>query len=394
MSKLNVCGVICEYNPFHIGHEYQLAEAKKQTSADYMIVVMSGNFVQRGEPSVFDKWARAEMALKSGADMVLELPAVYATASAQYFATGAVDVLAKTGVVSTLSFGSESFSGKEGAAELQKFVNQTISGPSVDKELLNKGSSFALASRNSLVTMPNDVLATEYLRALHRLGVKMNVMPIKRIGSGHTGEKSALFIRKLLSEGDIQRAKELMPQEAADIMQREIDMGKGPVFLKDFNKIILADLRRLGTEGLKDNPFVSEGLEYKIYKAVCECHDFEGVVRECTSRRYTASRIRRVALASSLGILRKNLHEATPYIRVLGMRRDCGELMAEMKAKAQVPIITSKAKFMKQTDCDVTYLAKEFLKIENNASDLYSLAFSDESSRIGATEMTHPLVFA
>ena len=96
MSQLNVCGVICEYNPFHIGHEYQLAEAKKQTSADYMIAVMSGNFVQRGEPAAFDKWARAEMALRSGADMVLELPAVYALSSAEYFATGAVDILNKT----------------------------------------------------------------------------------------------------------------------------------------------------------------------------------------------------------------------------------------------------------------------------------------------------------
>ena len=392
MSKLNVCGIICEYNPFHIGHEYQLIEAKKQTSADYMIVVMSGNFVQRGEPAVFDKWARTEMALRSGADMVLELPAVYATASAQYFATGAVDVLSKTGIVSTLSFGSESFSGEEGACELQKFVNETLSGPAVDKESLEKGSSFASASRNSLVNMPNDILATEYLRALHSLGAEMKVMPIKRIGSGHTGEKSAMFIRKLLSEGETKKAKELMPQNDADIMQREINMGKGPVFLKEFDKIILADLRRLGTDGLKNSPFVSEGLEYKIYKAACEHGTLEEVISECTSKRYTSSRIRRIILASSLGISRENLCQPIPYIRLLGMRRNCGELMEELKSCARVPVITSKAKFVKQTD-SYDDLAKEFLKIENNAADLYSLAFSGENSRIGATEMTHPLVF-
>lgn len=393
MSKLNVCGVICEYNPFHIGHKYQLAEAKKQTSADYMIVVMSGNFVQRGEPAVFDKWARAEMALKSGADMVLELPAVYATASAQYFATGAVDVLAKTGVVSTLSFGSESFSGDEGAKELQRFVNETLSGPKVDKDLLKKGSSFAFAGRNSLVTMPNDVLATEYLRALNNLGADIKVMPIKRIGSGHTGEKSAMFIRKLLFEGDVRRAAELMPQEAAYIMQREIDMGKGPVFLKEFDKIILADLRRLGTDGLKNSPFVSEGLEYKIYKAACEHGTLEEVISECTSKRYTSSRIRRIILSSSLGIARENLCKQVPYIRLLGMRRDCGELMEKLKSCARVPVITSKAKFIKQTDSCDDDLAREFLKIENNAADLYSLAFFGANSRLGATEMTHPLVF-
>jgi len=393
MSQLNVCGVICEYNPFHIGHEYQLAEAKKQTSADYMIAVMSGNFVQRGEPAAFDKWARAEMALRSGADMVLELPSVYALSSAEYFATGAVDILYKTGIVTHISFGSESFEGETGAIELQKIADETINGPCVDKESLEKGCSFASASRNSAITMPNDILATEYLRALRRLGAEMKVVPVKRIGSGHTGEKSAMFIRKLLAEGDIPKAQELMPPEAANIMQREIENGKGPVLLKDFDKIILADLRRLGTEGLAERPFVSEGLEYKIYKSACQCSTFEEVVSECTSKRYTSSRIRRIALASTLGILRKNLRETAPYIRVLGMRRDCGELMDKLQTKACVPVITSKAKFIKQTEFDITDSAKEFLKIENNAADLYSLAFSDAAGRMGTTEMTHPLVF-
>ena len=201
-----------------------------------------------------------------------------------------------------------------------------------------------------------------------------------------------MFIRKLLSEGETKKAKELMPQKAADIMQREINMGKGPVFLKEFDKIILADLRRLGTDGLKNSPFVSEGLEYKIYKAACEHGTLEEVISECTSKRYTSSRIRRIILASSLGILRENLCQPIPYIRLLGMRRNCGELMEELKSCARVPVITSKAKFVKQTD-SYDDLAKEFLKIENNAADLYSLAFSGENSRIGATEMTHPLVF-
>ncbi|MBE7058578.1 MAG: nucleotidyltransferase family protein [Ruminococcaceae bacterium] len=393
MSELNVCGIICEYNPFHIGHEYQLAEAKKQTSADYMIVVMSGNFVQRGEPAVFDKWARAEMALKCGADMVLELPSVYALSSAEYFAAGAVDILNKTGVVTHISFGSESFEGEEGAIRLQKIADETINGPCVDKESLEKGCSFASASRNSAITMPNDILATEYLRALRRLGAEMKVVPVKRIGSGHTGEKSAMFIRKLLCEGEVNRATELMPQEAAEIIQREIDMGKGPVFLNEFDKIILADLRRLGTDGLKNSPFVSEGLEYKIYKAACENGTVEGVIRECTSKRYTSSRIRRIILSSSLGIARENLCKKVPYIRLLGMRRDCGALMEKLKSCARVPVITSKAKFIKQTDSYDGDLAKEFLKIENNAADLYSLAFSGANSRLGATEMTHPLVF-
>ena len=182
MKKPKICGIICEYNPFHSGHKYHIDKARKISGADFVIAVMSGNFVQRGEPAIFDKWARTEMALKCGADMVLELPTAYALSSAEYFASGAVDILQKTGIVTHISFGSESFWDNAGVRKLSKIAELTLLGPSVDRKSLDKGASFAAASRNSVVTMPNDILATEYLRAMRRLDAKMEVVPVKRVG--------------------------------------------------------------------------------------------------------------------------------------------------------------------------------------------------------------------
>lgn len=416
MNNTKICGIICEYNPFHNGHMYQIEEARRLSDADYVVAVMSGDFVQRGEPAIIDKWSRTEMALRCGVDMVLELPTVFALSSAEYFATGAIDVLRKTGIVTHISFGSENFEGPDGAIALRKIAAETKNGPIVNSEMLKNGASFAAASRNSVVSLPNDVLATEYLRAMARLDANMEVVPIKRVGYGHLGEGSAMFIRSLLSNGDMAGVEKYMPAAAFDVLQKEIGEGRGPVNANAFNDIILADLRRLGVDGLRDKPFVSEGLEYKIYTAACESSNYEELVSRCTSKRYTSSRIRRVAFASMLGIMRKTMSEPVPYIRVLGMRRNCGALMDLLSSKSEVPVVTSKAKFLRGVNTagtalenkpqnlivggicvnDLCYDAKtavDFLKIENTAADLYSLAFTNANSRIGASEMTHPLVF-
>lgn len=393
MNKLKVCGIICEYNPFHYGHAFQLSEARKAAAADYVIAVMSGDFVQRGEPAVINKWARAEMALKLGADMVLELPPSCAVSSAEYFASGAVGILQNTGIVTHISFGSESFEGQKGAAELLEIARKTPSGPVVDKDSLKKGASFAAASRDSVVAQPNDVLATEYLRAMQRLAAKMEIVPVRRKGDGYNGEGSAMHIRNMIFKGQLEQVEKYMPKEAFDILKREFNEGRGPIKIEDFDKIVLADLRRLGVEGLSKSPFISEGLEYKIFDAACRGGTIASVVEECTSKRYTSSRIRRIAFASMLGILRKNVETRPPYIRVLGMRRDCGALMEALNSSADIPIVTSKAKFLKDAEDTHSEAVREFLKIESTAADLYALAYPSSECRQGASELTHPLVF-
>ena len=188
--------------------------------------------------------------------------------------------------------------------------------------------------------------------------------------------------------------KALMPETAANLLEKEMEMGKSPVLSEHFDQTVLAALRFLGAEGLRSCPFVAEGLEYKIYSAACSATSFETLIRTCTSLRYTASRIRRIVFAAILGITREMIKMPAPYIRILGMNRGCGPLMDALTECACVPVITSKAKFLKSAaDLPETAPAKLFLRTENRAAELYALGYPARDQRIGCSELTHPLIY-
>ncbi len=400
MKQFHAAAVVCEYNPFHMGHRYHLEETRRICGADYVIAVMSGNFVQRGEPAIMSKWARAEMALRCGADLVVELPAAYALSSAQYFAAGAVDLICKMSVVTHLSFGSETFGGEEGTAELERFAWRTLRGPEIDKKRLQKGHSYAAAAQVPGMDAPNDVLGAEYIRALRRRGSNIRPAAVRRIDAAHDRLGSAKDIRTRIRNAaaagtDCSRAPERrMPSAALEIFKKELEAGRCPVFPEHFTQAIFSSLRSLGPAGLRGCPFVREGLEYKIYSAACGRADFGAMIRECTSLRYTASRIRRIIFAALLGISRELPGMPAPYIRVLGMNRGCGLLMDALTERARVPVITSKAKFLKSAaDSPENAAAKLFLEVENRAADVYALGFSAQDQQVGYSELTHPLIY-
>ena len=398
MKNLNVAAVVCEYNPFHQGHWYHLKETRRICDADYIIAIMSGNFVQRGEPAIVGKWARTEMALRCGADLVVELPVPYALSSAQFFAAAAVDLICKMSVVTYLSFGSETFGGEAGTAKLERFACRTLHGPEIDKVSLRKGHSYAAAARTSGSAAPNDILGAEYIRALRQQNSDIRPIAIERIGSEHDRPGSARYIRNLMrdldSPGDWDELKSLLPQPAMNLLKREVESGRCPVLPEYFTQAVFTSIRSLGAEGLRSCPFVGEGLEYKIYSAACSCTDLGALVRECTSLRYTASRIRRILFAALLGIPHEMVRMPVPYIRILGMNRGCGLLIDALKKCARVPVITSKAKFWKAAaDLPESAPAKLFLQAENRAADLYALGFPAEDQRTGYSELTHPLIY-
>lgn len=394
MENFRAAAIISEYNPFHMGHQYHIEQTRRICGADFVVAVMSGDFVQRGEPALLDKWARTEMALRCGADMVVELPVPYALSSAQYFASGGVDIISKMSIITHLSFGSESFGDENGIARLEKFAARTPHGPEIDKDYLRRGHSYvAAAARKSAVQSPNDVLGAEYIRALHRLGCPVRPVAVKRAGSEHNLSGSAMHIRNLMKTGNPIEGS-LMPALSAEILQREIKQGKGPVLPENLTQACLASLRSLSAAGIRNCPYVGEGLEYKIYSAACECTDLESLVRTCTSLRYTASRIRRIVFSALLGLTREMAGSPAPYIRILGIKRSCGLLMDALTAQARVPVITSKAKFLKQAAASPEYAQAElFLQAENRAADIYVLGYPDASARRGYSEMTHPLIY-
>jgi predicted nucleotidyltransferase len=294
---MQVLAIIAEYNPFHHGHRYLIEAAQKKQNFDGIICVMSPDFVQRGEAALCSKWARTQMALRGGVDLLIALPFVYAVRSAYYFARGAMEIIAQCGVASHLAFGSESGDLKQ----LQYLAQIITEEPEKYKELIKKhltqGLSFPAARARalhnylksgdkemvSLLEEPNNILALEYLRAIYELGLPIQAISIKRKGSGYHDSKlsqvsSATAIRHaLLNSMPLDRIAPSLPQYSWEILKREIALGQAPINSALLETAILSRLRTMSRQEIKQIYEVSEGLENRIYEAAHSCGTLEGL---------------------------------------------------------------------------------------------------------------------
>ena len=373
------CGIIAEYNPFHLGHLHQINTARQQTGATHIAAVMSGNFVQRGEPALCDKFARAEMAVRSGADLVVELPLPFAVAGAQVFAAGGVGLLNSLGA-DLISFGSECGDLPRIAAAAEA-IDSTKVRASMEA-LLDKGLTFAAAREqavaqhygelSALLGSPNDTLAIEYVRALRLSGSKIAPHAVKRLGAAHDGQPegqiaSASHIREMLRSGD-KHATDYMPAVAAEILRRQIDSG---CFVSSGEKaelLTLHALRGMTAEQLAALPDVSEGLHNRIYQAVRTVTEPSALIDAVKTKRYTHARLRRICLAALLGITADMTAEPPPYIRVLAMNDRGAEILAGAKEHCPLPIIT------RSRDAhELSGRAKEMFETECRSTDIYGL---------------------
>lgn len=398
---MKVAGVITEYNPFHNGHKYQLEQIKRQTSADYIVVAMSGNFVQRGEPAIIDKYERTRMALLSGADLVLELPSVFATASAEFFARGGVSALKNTGVVDTLCYGVESVD-----HELTKLVAGVIKNPPAAysaslARLIQGGMSFPAARSRALceyfrdkydissekldafIASPNNILAIEYEKAL--MDCDITGFPIQRVGEGYhstdsTSEfSSATAVRGVISTvyntanhltvnssstsqfGNLTVLNTLMPANCAKILTNCVTNGN-IVFPDDISDLLyyrLISERNVGYEKYAD---CIKELSAKIVKNLYKYENFTQFCNLLKSKNLTYTRISRVLTHILLGIENDdfNICIDNPYLRILGFKKSSGELMHLLKKRAPVPLIT------KVADAPYELISKDIF-----AADLY-----------------------
>lgn len=373
---MTVAGIITEYNPFHLGHKYQLAETKKGLNGDVALVcVMSGNFVQRGECAILDKWSRAKCALLGGADLVLELPTPWATASAEGFAKGAVEVLAATGVVDTLSFGSES-----GETESLRAAARCLNSEEYRAALkgeLDKGVSFAAAREKAVrgligkagacLSTPNNNLAVEYLRALPP---GMEAMAVRRVGAAHDGAvadgfASASAIRAMLAAGDFSGAEGYLPAGTAEELR-----GHAPADLRYAERAILARLRGMTEADFAALPDsgAAEGLPVRLVRAAREAGSLAAFCDSAKTKRYAHARIRRLALWAFLGLTAEDRPEHVPYVRVLGMNERGKALLGRMKKTCDLPVITKPAHAKK-----LPGLAGALFEREAGYTDLYAL---------------------
>lgn len=352
---MKVVGVIAEYNPFHKGHQFHLSRARELTGADYVIVVMSGNYVQRGTPAMFDKYTRAEAALRSGADLVLELPVFAATGSAEYFASGAVKLLTDTGIVTDLCFGSECGS----LIELQKLADILAEEPEDYQILLRKylkeGMNFPAARAHAmkdyapelasdLLDTPNNLLGLEYLKALKRLHSTILPHTIQREGNAYHDitvtdgrSASASGIRDALMKSQGVFTDCILQQLPFPELYKDYE-GLSPVSENSFSLPLLQKLRALQDQPLEQYFGVSAELSNRIWNRLDEFSSFSGFTDLLKTRELTRTSVSRALLHILLDV-----HEYKPasVFRVLGFRKSSGILLKELSVHGNLPVITS-----------------------------------------------------
>ena len=377
---MTTAGIVAEYNPFHLGHRHQIEAIRRLLGGDCAVVaVMSGNFVQRGDFALLPKHLRSEMALRCGADLVLELPTVYAMATAETFARGAVGILQAAGVVTHLCFGSES-----GDLEELRTAAACLDGAAYREALrgaLRQGLSFAAARQRAAEAAagrplpclqgPNNNLGIEYLRALRRLGSAMEPVTVRRLGAAHdsgdTGGEtaSASLIRRLVLAGE--DAGAWMPGEAAAVLGRAVEAGLAPASLDRCERAVLAVLRRMEEADFRPYDGGGEGLYHRFYQAVGRGTSIPAILEDCKTRRYAVSRLGRMLLAAYLGLEPPPL--SPPCLRVLGATERGRTLLRRMRKEAALPVVTRPAGVRKLGE-----EAEAFLRRESRYTDLYALA--------------------
>lgn len=352
-----VLGIVGEYNPFHNGHLYHLEQSKKMTSSNYTVAIMGGNFTQRGSTSLIDKWSKAEAAIQNGIDLVIELPVLYTTSSAENFADGAIKILDSLKVVDYISFGAET----SDVDILNKFADVLYHEPRKYKILLShelsKGISYPKARENALMiylndirkcvnvlSSPNNILGIEYLKALKKY--KSNIMPISiaRYESAYNDSSysgniaSATAIRNIIKNNGFDILRRLLPSSSYSILIKNIKQGHIIPDISVFEKQIIYNLRKMETSEIAMLPDVTEGLEFAIKKAANSCNNLNDLLNIIKSKRYTSTRIQRILLYALLGITKKDIDiskKTTPYIRVLGLNNRGKFLISEI-AKANL----------------------------------------------------------
>ena len=382
---MKITGLITEYNPFHLGHEFHINSSKQKTDCDYTICIMSGNFVQRGIPAIVDKWSRTKMALLGGVDLVLELPTIYSVSSAEYFAFGAISTLNSLNIVDNICFGSECGDVTTLKKIAEILVNEPLEFKKDLKEQLNLGLSFPKARsiaiekyiKNSnifnidniehILNSTNNILAIEYCKSLFKLKSNINPITITRQGSGYNDDNlnqdnfsSASSIRKAITEKSLESCINVLPKYAYEILKNSKISDVDRMFFYVKYKLLS------NPQFLSNIPDANEGLGNKILNNIGNFNNFDEFIMSCKSKRYSYTRISRVLCQCFLSLSKEDilLSKSKPqYIRVLGLNKNGAKILKEIKKNSKIKIVNKISS--KNTD--------PMLSIDIKATNLYSL---------------------
>jgi predicted nucleotidyltransferase len=396
-------GIIAEYNPLHNGHVYHIQEAKKRTGADYVIVIMSGNFVQRGAPAIVDKYIRTKTALLEGADLVIELPSYYATSSAQYFARGAIYLLHKMGVLDFLCFSSECgdlSSLSHAACLLEK--ESTAFKHSLHL-FLKKGYSFPMARTYALQSMghsspllfsPNNLLAVEYLQALRYFKSPIRPVTMKRMGASyHDLSLSTLYPSASGIRNSLQHSLHPLEELAVPLSSQSLLKDTPFLYSNDFSSLLFYQLLMNEKDGFSNYVDVSLALSKRIQKNINSFLSFTQFCHLLKTKELTYTRISRSLLHIMLGMRKETFLQfsegtMTNYIRILGFRKSSSLLLTCLKKKSQLPIISKLADAKKTLTKKEQWLLSEDIRI----SHIYESIKTSKTGQPIQNEYTRPLI--
>ena len=379
---MKICAVICEYNPFHSGHRYQLGQIRKLSGCDRILCLMSGNFTQRGDIAVLDKFTRARHAVENGADIVLELPTAFSVAPAEKFASGAIHILSSIPAVTTLAFGCENGTKEDFIRTAKAMRSEDKAFKNLLKENMKDGTSYVKARTQTvlqlnedvdeaLLTSPNNILGTEYCRALLEKGSNIEPLPIPRVGGGYADTalyrefSSASALRAALKDESKKTKKLLKGNLPANVFKALAGYKEPPYKIAALCALLSAD-----SETVTKVPDCSEGLENRLRAMAKSNPDYDAMLGKVVSKRYTLSRLKRILAQNFLGIARKDVNsylEVPLYCKVLAVKLSAqGELLSAL-AKGAFPVLARKS--------DTSAIKKDALpcyETDVRANDLYN----------------------
>ena len=387
---MQAAGIVCEYDPFHKGHRYQIERIREMLGRDTAVVcAMSGNFVQRGGPAVMNKFARASAAAAEGADLVLELPTPVSLSSAEGFAAGAVALLAAAGVCRYLCFGTET----EDLDALRKLAEILCAGGTDERirARMKTGVSYAEARQETLreltgdsadcLSFPNNILAVEYLKAVRRQNAPLEPVPVLRTGGGHDGSGwSAKAVRAALRSGEEWR--DTVPDHARAVLEAELAAGRAPVAWRSLEQAALYRLRTMSRFEFAGLPDATEGLGDRLWKTVRQAETLDRLLELAKTRRYAMSRLRRMVTCAWLGI--RAGEDARPrYLRVLAAGEKGRAVLSEMKTAAALPVLVRSDEARK-----LPAEARAAFEREAGWTDLYVLGYPEAGQRTCGSDWT------
>jgi len=435
---MKTLGIIVEYNPFHNGHLYHLSKAKEITKADYVIAVMSGNFLQRGEPAIINKWVRTEMALNTGIDLVVEIPFAFSTQDANGFAFGAVKLLDSLRIVDYLCFGCETvhlnilhpiseflFNEPPKFMETIKCISKSgYEYPKVRSQALceyhrkfriDRLEKISPSELSKILNQPNNILALEYIKHLLNLNSKIIPVPIKRIGASYHQKtirgniSSATSIRKEIfknlasSKNNFlnlnNKIKSTIPSPVFPILEKEFKEGKNPIAINSYEQYILALLRRMPLEEIFHIHGVTEGLENRIKRASLKSSTIKQLIDLIKTRRYTRTKIQRILLHTMMNLSKDDVTAFNSYgplyIRVLGFSKKGKTLLRTIKKKSALSLITKLSNYLKQINYFKNDKQKILLKMLNFdiiATDIYVMGYKEIKDKVARLDFTNNII--